>query len=67
MSFLRPLEGLLGMLQRLFRKFVSGKVIFLPVMYRGSAMRVRGEFVEFGRSLVRVAWHGVSPITAVLR
>ena len=39
---------------------MPGLVIFFPVMRGGGAMRVRGEFVEFRRSLVRVIWHGVS-------
>jgi hypothetical protein len=34
--------------------FVSGLVIFFSVVHSGSTMRVRGEFVEFGSSLVRV-------------
>jgi hypothetical protein len=62
MRLLRPLEGLLGVLQRLFRKLVPGQVIFLPVVRGGCAVRVRGEFVEFGSSLVRVIWHEFLPL-----
>jgi hypothetical protein len=46
-------QGLLGML-------VSSLVIFFPVVRGGSAVRMCGELVEFGGSLVRVVWHGVS-------
>ena len=54
MSFLRPLESFIGMFQCLFGMFMSGLVIFLPVVRGGSTVRVCGEFVELGRSLVRV-------------
>jgi hypothetical protein len=60
MSFLRPLESFIGMFQCLFGMFMSGLVIFLPVVRGGSTVRVCGEFVELGRSLVRVIWHSVS-------
>jgi hypothetical protein len=60
MSFLRPLESFIGMFQCLFGMFVSGLVIFLPVVRSGSTVRVCGEFVELSRSLVRVIWHSVS-------
>ncbi len=50
MSLLRPLESLL----------VPGQVIFFTVVSGGGAVRVCGELVEFGSSLVRVIWHGVS-------
>lgn len=58
-SFLRPFESPLGMFQCLSGKLVSGLVIFFPVVHGGNAVRVRGEFVEFGSSLVRVIWHCV--------
>lgn len=64
MRLLRPLEGLLGVLQRLLRKLVPGQVIFFPVVRGGSAVRVRGEFVEFGSSLVRVIWHDFLPLVS---
>jgi hypothetical protein len=60
MGFLRPLESFIGMFQRLFGMLVSGLVIFFSVMRGGSTVGVCGEFVVFGSSLVRVAWHGVS-------
>lgn len=46
----RVFHGLPGML-------VSGKVIFLPVIRCGCAMRVRGLFVKFRCSNVRVSRH----------
>ncbi|MCU1317875.1 MAG: hypothetical protein JWN63_3197 [Candidatus Acidoferrum typicum] len=60
MSFLRPLEGLIGMFQCLFGMFVSGLVIFFPVVRSGGTVRVCGKFVELGSSLMRVIWHSVS-------
>jgi hypothetical protein len=60
MSFLRPLESFIGMLQCLFGMFVSSLVIFFPVVRGGSTVRVCGEFMELGSSLVRVIWHSVS-------
>ena len=39
---------------------MSGLVIFLTVVRGGSTVRVRGEFVVFGSSLVRLIWHSVS-------
>jgi hypothetical protein len=60
MGFLRPLKGFIGMFQRLLGMLVSGLVIFFTVVCSGSTVRVCGEFVEFGSSLVRVVWHGVS-------
>jgi hypothetical protein len=52
MSFLRCLESFVGMFKRLLGMLVSGLVIFFPVVYRSGAVRVCGEFVEFGSSLV---------------
>jgi hypothetical protein len=60
MSFLRPLECFIGMLQRLLGMLMSGLVIFFPVVRGGGTMSVCGEFMEFGSSLVRVIWHSVS-------
>jgi hypothetical protein len=60
MSFLRPLEGFLGMFQGLSGKLVSSQMISLPVGRGGSTVRVCGEFVHLGRSLVRVILHRVS-------
>jgi len=60
MSFLRPLESFIGMFQCLFGMFVSGLVIFFPVVRGGSTVRVCGKFVVLGSSSVRVIWHSVS-------
>jgi hypothetical protein len=38
---------------------VPGLVIFFPVVCGGGTVRVCGEFVEFGSSLMRVIWHSV--------
>jgi len=59
MSFLRCLESFIGIFKRLFGMLVSGLVIFFPVVYGGGTVRVCGEFVEFGSSLVRVLWHNI--------
>jgi len=59
MSFLGPLESFIGMFQGLLGMLVPGLVIFFPVVCGGGTVRVRGEFVEFGSSLVRVIWHRV--------
>jgi hypothetical protein len=63
-SFLRRLESPLGIFKRLFGMLVSGLVIFFPVVYRRSTVRMGREFVEFGSSLVRVIWHRI-PILGV--
>ena len=52
MSFLGPLESFIGMFQGLLGMLVPGLVIFFPVVCGGGAVRVRGEFMEFGSSLV---------------
>jgi hypothetical protein len=57
MSFLRPLERLRGVFQGLPGMLMSGLVVFFSVMNGGSAVRVRGAFVELGGPLVRVRWH----------
>jgi hypothetical protein len=48
------------MFQGLFGMLVSSLVIFFPVVRGRSSVRVCGEFMEFGSSLVRVIWHSVS-------
>jgi len=48
------------MFHRLFGKLVSGQMISFCVVRSGSTVRVRGEFVELGSSLVRFSWHSVS-------
>jgi len=60
MSFLRTLPSLVGMFQCLLGMFVSGLVIFLPVVRGGCTVRVSGEFVEFRGSLVQVTGHSLS-------
>jgi len=57
MRFLRPMVGLIGMFQRLFRMLVSGLVVFFPMVRCRSTVRMCGEFVEFSSSLVRLIWH----------
>lgn len=50
------------MLQRLSGMLVAGQVISFSVVRGGSPVRVRGEFVEFGSSLMRIVWHSVSQL-----
>jgi hypothetical protein len=57
MRLLRPLECFSGIFQCLFGMLVSGLVIFFSVVRSGDTMRVCGEFVKFGGSSVRIAWH----------
>jgi hypothetical protein len=56
-SFLRGLVGFGGMLHGLLGVLVAGLVIFLAVMRGGDTMRVCGQLVHFGGSLVRVVRH----------
>jgi len=63
MSFLRPLESFVGMFQRLFGVLLSGLVVFFSVVCGSRTVRVCGEFVELGGSLVRVIWHGISLVS----
>jgi hypothetical protein len=46
--------------------FVSGLVIFFPMVRGGGTMPVRGQFVEFSSSLVRIVWHSVLILRAIL-
>jgi hypothetical protein len=62
MGIFGPLHGFAGVLQRLSGMLVPGQVIFFSVVRGGSAVRVRGELVEFGSSLMRVVWHSVSQL-----
>lgn len=57
------------MLQSLPGVLVPGQMVFFFVVRCRSAVRVRGELVKLGSSLVRVVWHGVSGLrsTAKLR
>ncbi len=57
---MRPLVSFFGMFHGLPGMFVSGLVVSFRVVRRGDAVRVCGEFVEFGSSLMRVIWHSVS-------
>jgi hypothetical protein len=52
MSFSRRLESFIGIFKCLFGMLVSGLVILFPVVHGGSTVRMGGEFVEFGSSLV---------------
>ena len=60
MSFLRPLEGFIGMFHGLLGMLVPSLVIFFSVVCGGSTVRMCGEFVELGGSLVCVTWHNIS-------
>ena len=66
MGFLRPLKGFIGMFQGLLGMLVSGLVILFTVVCGGSTVRVCGEFMEFGSSLVRVIWHSLSVLGSTL-
>jgi hypothetical protein len=57
MSFLRPFESFVGMFHCLLGMLVSGLVILFPVVCGGRTVRVGGEFVELGSSLVELIWH----------
>ena len=59
MSFLRPLESFMRMFQSLLGMLMSRLVIFLAVVRRRDAVCMRGEFVEFCSSLMRIIWHSV--------
>ena len=60
MSFFRTLQSFTRMFQRLFGMLVSALMIFFPVAHGSSTVRVCGEFMKFGSSLMRVLWHGSS-------
>jgi len=60
MCFLRPLGSFIGVFQSLLGKLVSGQMILFTMVRGGGTVCVSGEFVEFGSSLVGVAWHAVS-------
>lgn len=51
------LERFHGVFERLLGLFLSGLVIFLAVMYSGSAIRMGGKFGKFRSSLVRITRH----------
>ena len=52
MSFLRRMEGFLGVFKSLPGMLVPCLMIFFAVVHGGDAVRVCGEFMEFGSSLV---------------
>ena len=58
-GFLRLAEGPGRMFHRLPGVLVSRLVIFLAVMHRGRAMRVRGLLVELSGSLMRIVCHEI--------
>jgi hypothetical protein len=62
MSIFRPLHGFTRVFQRLSGVLVPGQVIFFSVVRGGGPVRVCGEFVEFGSSMVRVVRHKVSQL-----
>jgi len=57
MSFLRGLQGLVGVLQGLLGKLMPSQVILFPVVSGGSTVRMSSEFVELRSSLMRIIWH----------
>lgn len=61
MRFFRPLHRLIGKLHSLPRMFMSRLVILFLMVRSGCAMRMGGEFVELGGSLVRFTRHGDLP------
>jgi hypothetical protein len=52
-------KGVLGVLVRLFGKFVSGQVISFAVGSGGSGMGVRRKVVKFCGAVMCALWHGV--------
>jgi hypothetical protein len=61
MSILRPLKGLISVLQRLLGVLVSGLVVLFSVVHCGSTVRVCREFMKLCSSLVGFSWHSVAP------
>ncbi|HTB63045.1 MAG TPA: hypothetical protein VK737_05605 [Opitutales bacterium] len=56
-SLLRRFMRLVSMLHRLPREFVSGQMIFLSVMRRGRAVRMRRHLMEFRSACVVTVRH----------
>jgi hypothetical protein len=56
-SFQRGLVGLVGVFHGLAGMFIACEVILFAVVYRGGTVRMRGHFVEFGSSLMRIVGH----------
>ena len=65
MSFLRVLVSLGRIFHRLFRKLVSGLVVFFVVMCRSDKMGVRRKIVELGSSLVPVVSANLAMVASV--
>ena len=53
----RRLVRLRGMLHGLSRMLLAGLVVFFSVVHRGSAMGMRGLFVEFRCALMKIVGH----------
>ena len=49
--------GFVGVFHRSAGMFVAGEVVLLVVMRGGGAVGMRGHFVEFGGSLMRIVIH----------
>lgn len=67
MSFLRPLESFVGMLQHLAGMLVPCRAILFPVVRGRGSMRMRGELVKFSSSLLCVIWHSVFESFGIVR
>jgi hypothetical protein len=59
-GFLGGSKRLGSMFHRLPGVFVAGLVVTLAMMDGSCSMSMRGHFVKFGGSLVRILWHGTS-------
>jgi hypothetical protein len=61
MGFLRGPKRLFGVLHGLSRLFVSGQMVFFPVMCRSDHVRVRGLLMKFCGPLMEALRHNSSP------
>jgi hypothetical protein len=59
-SFQRGLVRFVGVLHCLAGMLVAREVILLAVMHGGGTVGVRGHFMEFGGSLMRIVVHDAS-------
>lgn len=57
MRFLRPFEGIPGMLESLPGKFVGRQMIPFAMLGGSGTVGVRGHFVKFRGSLMRILRH----------
>jgi len=57
MSFLRQLESLIGMFQRLPGILMAGHMVPFVMVRCGNTVCVSGEIVELRSALVRIVWH----------